>query len=102
MPRCFFQDFIDLSNVFYEVQNFHEVAIPTMVNIIDLTRRETSFHSIITRLNDCWGDCCASGSKPENIKQKRCGHRMDLARDDIRQTLIEILESEAVYLTKNK
>ena len=100
IPRCFFQDFIDLSNVFYEVKNFHEVAIPTMVNIIDLTRRETPFHSIITRLYDCWGDCCAGGSTSENIKQKRCGHRIDLSKDDIRQTLIEILESEAVYLTR--
>jgi len=88
--------------VFYEVKNFHEVAIPTMINIIDRTYRRTPFHSIITRIYDCWGNCCADNSNSENVKQKRCGHRMDLARDDIRQTLIEILESQAAYLTKKK
>ncbi len=101
IPRRFFNDFIDLTNIFYETDLFHEVAIPTMINIIELTYRPTSSHSVITRLADCWGHCCANGASPTDIKQKRCGHRMDLTNDVVRQSLIEILESEAVYLNRS-
>jgi hypothetical protein len=70
-----------------------------MINIIDPTYRTTPFHSVITRLGDCWGDCCSSGATSVDIKRKRCGHRMDLTKDDIRKTFIDILDSEKAYLT---
>ncbi len=101
IPRRFFRDFIDLANIFYAFHSFHEVATPTMVNIIDLTYRLTPFHTVITRLSDCWGDCCAVGAKPSDIKQKRCGHRMNLAQDPVKNALIELLELEATYLSKS-
>jgi hypothetical protein len=101
IPRHFFRDFIDLTNIFYEFRSFHEVGIPTMLNIIDLTYRLTPFHTVITRLSDCWGDCCAGGAKPSDIKQKRCGHRIDLAQDPMKNTLIQLLELEATYLSKS-
>ncbi len=98
IPRRFFKDYIDLGNIFYEAHSFHEVGIPTMLNIIDLTYRPTPFHGIITRITDCWGHCCATGAQPSDIKGKRCGHRMDLTKKIIRNTLIEILDSETMYL----
>ncbi|CAF4099219.1 unnamed protein product [Adineta steineri] len=100
IPRRFFRDFIDLTSVFYAIRSFHEVGIPTMINIIDLTHRLTPSHSIVTRIADCWGHCCAGGSSENDIKQKRCGHRMDLANEGIKKTLINLLESEASYLNK--
>ncbi|CAF1386675.1 unnamed protein product [Adineta steineri] len=100
IPRRFFRDFIDLTSVFYPIRSFHEVGIPTMINIIDLTHRLTPSHSIVTRIADCWGHCCAGGSSENDIKQKRCGHRMDLANEGIKKTLINLLESEASYLNK--
>ncbi len=72
-----------------------------MINIIDLTHRLSPFHSVITRLADCWGDCCANGASPADLKRKRCGHRMDLGNDDIRKTLVEILDTQAVHLNKS-
>jgi hypothetical protein len=72
-----------------------------MINIIDLTYRSTPYHSIITRVKDCWGDCCANGARPDDIKRKRCGHRMDLVNDDIRKSLIELLDAETVYLNRS-
>ena len=81
-------------------ESFHEVAIPTMINIIDLTYRLTPFHTVITRLQDCWGHCCASGAQPADIKRNRCGHRINLAHDPVRSALVELLDTEAVYLNK--
>ena len=81
--------------------HFMRVAIPTILNIIDLTYRSTPFHSIITRLGDCWGHCCAGGAKGIDVKRKRCGHRIDLADESVRKSLIEILDSETLYLYKS-
>ncbi len=101
IPRQFFQDFTDLANIFYAFDSFHEVAVPTMVNIIDWTHRLTPFHSVIARIGNCWGGCCAGGAKPLDIKQNRCGHRIDLAVDAVRNSLIELLELEATHLSKS-
>ncbi|CAF1493210.1 unnamed protein product [Adineta ricciae] len=100
IPREFFRDYITLGNVFYEAGSFHEVAIPTMINIIDLTYRLTPYHSVVTRLGDCWGDCCTNGAKPEDVKRKRCGHRIDLTKTHMKDTLVMILELGARYLNK--
>ncbi|UJR07104.1 hypothetical protein I4U23_011392 [Adineta vaga] len=95
-----FDDFIDSGNVFYDVGSFHEVAVRTMINIIDLTYRSTPFHTVITRLTDCWGDCCTNGASPDDIKRKRCGHRIDLTNDALRNTLIDILDSQKIFLNR--
>ncbi|UJR16641.1 hypothetical protein I4U23_003541 [Adineta vaga] len=105
IPRRFFSDFIVLSNVFKKSGSFHEIGIPTMFNMIDLTHRPTPFHTVITHLEDCWGGCCAYGAGITEIKKKRCGHKMDLANGQITNTLIEFLKSESSYLnhiTPNK
>ena len=56
IPRRYFTEFIELSNVFLAVPVFHEVAIPTILNIIDKTHERRPSKSIITRI----GDCCKS------------------------------------------
>ncbi|UJR11839.1 hypothetical protein I4U23_016019 [Adineta vaga] len=100
IPRHFFRDFIKLGQIFYAADSFHEVAIPTIINIIDLTYRLTPYHSVVTRLGDCWGHCCLNGASPDDIKRHRCGHRITLTNEDVKQTLIEILQSGALYLNR--
>lgn len=100
VPRRFFRAFIELSHVFHAVGSFHEVAIPTILNIIDLTYRLTPHHTVITRMNDCWGHCCASGATSNDVQTKRCGHRLDLTNEEVKNKLVEILESEARFLNR--
>ena len=71
-----------------------------MINIIDLTYRLTPFHTVITRLADCWGHCCTTSAQPADIQRNRCGHRMDLTYDHVRKGIGELLDTEAVYLNK--
>ena len=98
IPRRFFQDFIYLSDAFHQSRSFHEIGIPTMFNIIDLTYRSTPFHTVITHLEDCWGSCCSYGANANDINTKRCGHKIDLANDQVVKVLINLLNSEASYL----
>ena len=71
-----------------------------MLNMIDLTHRLTPFHTVITHLEDCWGGCCVSFPSLNEIKTKRCGHKIDLANDQEANVLINILNSESPYLHK--
>ncbi|UJR07176.1 hypothetical protein I4U23_011464 [Adineta vaga] len=98
IPRRFFDDFIVLSDAFHKSRSFHEIGIPTMFNMIDLTHRSTPFHTVITHLEDCWGNCCTYGAAINEIKTKRCGHKIDLANDQIANALVEFLKSESSYL----
>ncbi|CAF0987657.1 unnamed protein product [Adineta ricciae] len=100
IPRRFFQDFIYLSDAFHQSRSFHEIGIPTMFNMIDLTYRSTPFHTVITHLEDCWGNCCSYGANANEINTKRCGHKIDLANDQVVKVLINLLNSEAYYLHK--
>ena len=68
--------------------------------MIDLTNRLTPLHTVITHLEDCWGGCCSYGATANEIKTKRCGHKIDLSNDQIANALINILKSESPYLHK--
>ncbi|KAK4981198.1 hypothetical protein LTR28_013246 [Elasticomyces elasticus] len=99
-PRTHFSGFITLSRVFFINEVFHEVAIPTMLRIIDQTSRtrprESSLNpSLISHLGDCWGHCCASDPTAEDILWKRCGHRLDFAADDVWLVHFVRLDKEA-------
>jgi hypothetical protein len=77
VPRSYFQDFITLSSIFSAHEVFLEVALPTMVNIIDLTRQRHPHLSVITKLADCFGGCCSDAHSAEEILWSRCGHRLN-------------------------
>ncbi|KAF2101117.1 hypothetical protein NA57DRAFT_74705 [Rhizodiscina lignyota] len=79
IPRQYFGDFIALSRYFTEAEVFHEMATPTIFNIIDRRRRKTPWRSVIYRLSDCWGSCCFDVSIPEDVEWRRCGHRLNYA-----------------------
>jgi hypothetical protein len=53
IPRHFFAEFIELSEIFLAVPVFHEIAIPTILHIIDKTHENRPSQSLITRIGDC-------------------------------------------------
>ncbi|TAQ84108.1 hypothetical protein B7494_g7573 [Chlorociboria aeruginascens] len=76
IPRRFFADFIFLSEIFMDFPVWHEVAIPTILHIIDQTRSSRA-RSVLDRIGDCWGSCCASSPDVQDVLWNRCGHRLD-------------------------
>jgi hypothetical protein len=98
IPRSYFHDFVVLSTIFSAHDVFLEVAIPTIVNIIDLTRRPHPSRSVIKRLGDCWGDCCVNVAKPEDILWNRCGHRLDHTKTELVDTQLMRLKEEREML----
>ena len=83
IPRRFFVDFIYLSRVFASFHSFHEVAVPTIVNIIDRTYRRQGHatRSVVNHIGDCYGSCCSPGATIDDVLEKRCGHRLDYGGD---------------------
>ncbi|KAI1075284.1 nucleotide-sugar transporter-domain-containing protein [Whalleya microplaca] len=76
IPREFFEDYIYLALAFHERLTFHEVAIATMIHIIDESRRRIPGRSIISRF-PAWGSCCA-GEEPSvrEVMFHRMGHKL--------------------------
>lgn len=81
VPRQYFNDFIALSQYFKDSEVFHEMATPTIFNIIDRKRRKSPWRSTIYRLADCWGSCCVDVKYPEDVEWRRCGHRLNYATE---------------------
>ena len=100
IPRRFFNDFIDLAKISYTIGLHHETAVPTMINIIDLTRRLTPFHTVVDPLADCWGHCCQSDTVPANLVERRCGHKIDLSNITLRKSFSDVLDLEIAFLKR--
>ncbi|EFQ32406.1 uncharacterized protein GLRG_07676 [Colletotrichum graminicola M1.001] len=102
VPRRFFADFIFLSHVFGCADVFHEVAIPSMINIIDRSRRSGAarYQSVIERIGDCWGGCCDDSATAHDVKWTRCGHRLNYLDQEIVDTHYGRLDEEAAWLGK--
>jgi hypothetical protein len=86
IPRQYFADYIYLAAFFGAQNAFHELVIPTIMHIIDQTRRKHDFNSIITYLGNCYGGCCAPGADMNQLMTHRCGHKLDYLGN---QTVIE-------------
>ena len=54
-PRHLWPDYIYLSAFFGAFKSFHEMTIPTMVHILDQSRGEKPFTSILNWIGDCYG-----------------------------------------------
>lgn len=98
IPRRFFADFIYLSKIFATYQVFHEVAVPTMINIIDRTRRAHPSRSVVNHIGDCYGSCCSAGAHVHDVLDKRCGHRLDYTNATVIDTAYERLDRETAML----
>ncbi|KAH8764790.1 UDP-galactose transporter [Hyaloscypha finlandica] len=99
IPREYFADYVYLA-AFYGAQNaFHELVIPTIMRIIDQTRREKDFSSIINYLGHCFGGCCAPGADMNQLMSHRCGHKLDyLGNWDVINAHYDRLDKEAERL----
>lgn len=98
IPKKYFPDYIFLANVFGVFQVFHEVAVPTIVHIIDQSRRAHPSRSIMKRFGDCWGDCCSENPDVRDILSHRCGHRLDYRQNDIVSAHYDRLDKDADML----
>jgi hypothetical protein len=77
---------------------FHEVAIPTILHIIDQTYERRVGRSLIERLGDCWGNCCSSNPTVEDIFWSRCGHRLDLQNEVVTNAHFHRLRQQSLML----
>nr|XP_036582408.1 UDP-galactose transporter [Colletotrichum truncatum]KAF6791112.1 UDP-galactose transporter [Colletotrichum truncatum] len=104
IPRRFFADFIFLSYLYGCADLFHEVAIPTMLNIIDRSRRSESapYQSLIDRIGDCWGGCCDSSATAHDVKWTRCGHRLDYLNQEVVDAHYSRLDEQTAWLGRNQ
>ncbi|KHO11536.1 PLC-like phosphodiesterase, TIM beta/alpha-barrel domain protein [Metarhizium robertsii ARSEF 23] len=92
IPRRFFQDYIRLSDIFSKPQFnvFHEVAIPTIVHIIDNSHRKNPHIPVVNHISDCWGDCCSSNPSVDDVLRYPCGHRLDYLNKTIKRSHPEV------------
>ena len=95
VPRRFFADYILLSEVMGQFQAFHETAVPTMMHIIDQSRRSNKYRSAMDLIGDCWGSCCASNPNEYDVLSSRCGHRIDYRNEKVSMTFFDHLDEEA-------
>ncbi|KAF2395650.1 hypothetical protein EJ06DRAFT_484915 [Trichodelitschia bisporula] len=98
LPRRFFADFQHLSTIIASARIMHEIAIPTLWNIIDRTYSPHPSRSVIYRWSDCWGGCCDSGVKPGELAQKRCGHKLDYLNWETTRLHYDLLKTNAPLL----
>ncbi|KYK62109.1 hypothetical protein DCS_03256 [Drechmeria coniospora] len=98
IPRRFFADFIILAKVFLDHEAFHELAIPTIVRIIDDSRRASKEQTELDVIKDCWGWCCASNPTMEDVLTARCGHRLNYLDENVTNAFYNKLDNRAKLL----
>ncbi|KAM4062782.1 nucleotide-sugar transporter [Hirsutella rhossiliensis] len=94
VPRRLFADFIVLAETFAAFDVFHELAVPTIVNIIAQTRSSPE-RSALAFVDDCWGSCCASNPTIEDVITTRCGHRLDYLDENVTGVLYDKIDGQA-------
>lgn len=98
IPRRFFKDFISLSKLFAKFEVMHEAAIPTMLHIIDQSRRESILTPVLDRFGDCWGSCCAENPEIHDVLWARCGHKLDYTNESVTNAFYNKLDEQAKIL----
>jgi hypothetical protein len=81
IPRHVFADWILLSAFFATFDTFVEMAVPTMMHIIDASRRPSPDQSTLNLLADCYGGCCTPQTNVEDVLNSRCGHKLNYLGD---------------------
>lgn len=98
IPRHLWVDYIYLAYTFAAHSVFHEMAVPTILHILDQTRRTNELSSIITFIGDCYGGCCAPGAGMEDLLAHRCGHKLDYRGREVVEAHYERLDYAASVL----
>jgi len=79
LPRRYFKDFISLCSIFASHKVFVEMAVPTVLEIIDRTMIKSGLSSKLQHEPSCWGGALFSWPSDEDIVRYPCGHHLDLA-----------------------
>jgi hypothetical protein len=95
IPRRFFEDYIFLASIFGWFSVVHEVAVPTMVHIIDQSRRAHPNLSVMEKFEECWG---ASNPDVLDVLWNRCGHRLDYLNEMVINAHYDRVDAEARML----
>lgn len=84
IPTHAFADFVELGQLYLGHRVFHEVAIPSALNILSNASR----HEHEDVVSDCFGCCCCEVPKSSDVEKLlryyKCGHRLNLA-DELQQ-----------------
>lgn len=88
VPQVAWADLLWLMPFFKDT--IHEVALPTMFDFM-LTYMNHSRRPLL----QCAGDCCTSTQSPAVVRGNKCGHRIDLSVQQMRDVFIEILAAKA-------
>lgn len=83
VPKQYFSDFIFLATIFKRFDVFHEIAIPTIMTIIDKSRQVRPFISAMKTFSDCYGDCCVDVVTPADVTSHRCGHKLNYLDESV-------------------
>lgn len=103
IPRRFWADWIFLSGFFNDFGVFQEVAIPTMMHIIDSSRRLHPEQSVMTQLGECWGGCCTTNPTLRDVMTHKCGHKFnypDAVGNEVAAAHYKRLDEQATMLGK--
>ncbi|RDA86150.1 hypothetical protein CP532_3056 [Ophiocordyceps camponoti-leonardi (nom. inval.)] len=98
IPRRFFADYILLADIYNQFDAFHENVIPTILNIINNSQQQSS--TVLKLIEDCWGSCCDTITKPEQLLENRCGHRLDYLNQPAVDAWYAKLDSQAKLAAK--
>ena len=74
VPKTLWKPFIELINLFKKHNVWCEIAVPTVMNILQNEYPMIDFEII----KDCKGSCCESFDfgRAADISSSRCGHRL--------------------------
>lgn len=87
-------EFIFLSKLFYASKTVQEIAVPTILHIIDQSRRDHPYRSILTRLGDCWTQAVGVDA----LSESRCGGKIDFRGKEVVDAVFGRLDMQARLL----
>ena len=100
IPRSFFADFAVLARIFAEREGGldHEMAIATIMRILQRTRQRHRYVDVLEHIGDCWGGCCIGSGNEWDLMFHRCGHRLDWMNEGVVRAQQRRLTSQARLL----
>jgi hypothetical protein len=93
-----FRDYILLAKGYGSSPLFHEIALPTMLRILERTYTPHASMSAMQFLGDCWGGCCRQNPSKDDIRDNRCGHKFNWPDWDTTKSHFVRLEENAKLL----
>lgn len=100
VPRRFFHDYIYLVDNVFEGM-WHEMAVSTMLHMIDRTRSPTEYTTFIDAL-PCWGSCCSKSPDLDTVLWHLCGHKLDYQDELVADAHFHRIDSASRFLNTTR